>query len=210
MSEPDSDSDLVGVLGAEEVSAAQRWELPDLGAPMEPMTLRHLEELEAAAHQEGFARGRADGYADGYAAGAALAREQAQRLQHLLDHLRAPLAEFDAEVERMLVALTVEVAQRLVATQLQLDPSLTVNAVHEALAALGDAPREARIHLNAEDLALLKDVVAPPDSASQWRFVADPKLRSGDCRIVTEGAQVDAQLDTRQASLSRALLGDGQ
>jgi flagellar assembly protein FliH len=201
----------VSVLAAEDAAAVfQRWQMPTLDAWADPEaaahTARHLDQLEAAAYEEGFARGRNEGYA----AGAAAAREQAQRLHNLLDHLRAPLAEFDAEIERMLIALTIEVGRRLVGAQLQLDPALTANAVREALDALGTPPREARIHLNGEDLNLLKDVVVPPDGASQWRFVADPKLRSGDCRIVTEGAQVDAQLDTRQASLSRALLGDNQ
>ncbi len=207
----ESDVPTVSVLTGEQVASAfQRWELPDLDVWTDPQvaahTARHLDQLEAAAYEEGIARGRSEGYA----AGAAMAREQAQRLHHLLDHLRFPLAEFDAEVERMLIALTIEVGRRLVGAQLELDPTLTANAVREALEALGTPPRDARVHLNTEDLNVLKDVIAAPDSASQWRFVADPKLRSGDCRIVTEGAQVDAQLDTRQASLSRALLGDNE
>jgi flagellar assembly protein FliH len=202
-------AEIVGVIAAEKLGgAAQLWRMPSLlDDPLtSPHTARHLDELEAAAHEEGFARG----HADGYAAGAALARDQAQKLSQLLDHLARPVAEFDAEVERMLVALTIEVGRRLVNAQLELDPAITAEAVREALEALGGTPRDARVHLHPRDLEVLKNILAPPSDGPQWRFVADNSLRPGDCRIVTEGAQIDAQLDTRQASLARSLLGEAE
>jgi flagellar assembly protein FliH len=40
------------------------------------------------------------------------------------------------------------------------------------------------------------------------QLVADPALGRGDCRVVTDSVQVDARMDTREACLARALLGD--
>ena len=197
--------DVVSVITAETVGrAAQLWELPSLVDPDPPPTAAELQEIETAAYEEGFARGKAEGYA----AGAAIAREQAERLRLLLEHLARPIAELDEEVERTLVALAIEVARRLTNAQIELDPGVTASVVREALEALGDTPRDARVHLNPAELEALRGILEPPTEGPKWRFVADNTLHRGDCRIVTDGGQVDARLDTREASLSRALLGD--
>lgn len=197
----------VSVISAESVgSAARLWELPSFNEP-DPNSLptaKHLQEIEQAAYEEGFARGKAEGYA----AGAAIAREQAQRLRDLLEHLARPIAELDAEVESTLVALAIDVARRLVNAQIELDPTIVAGVVREALEALGDTPRDARVHLHPADLESLRDVLQPPSEGPKWRFVPDASLHRGDCRIVTEGGQVDARLDTREAGVSRTLIGD--
>jgi flagellar assembly protein FliH len=198
---------MVSVLSAESVGAgAQLWQMPALDEPDGHAlpTAEELQEIEAAAYEEGFARGKAEGYA----AGAAIAREQAERLKQLLEHLSKPIAALDAEVEATLVALAIEVGRRLANMQLELDPTVTARVVREALDALGDAPRDARVHLHPVDLEALRDVLTPPTEGPKWRFVADNTLHRGDCRIVTEGGQVDARLDTREASIARTLLGD--
>lgn len=197
--------DLVSVITAETVSRnAQRWSLPSLKEPDPPPTAAELQEIEQAAYEEGFARGKAEGYA----AGAAIAREQAERLRLLMEHLARPIADFDAEVENALVALAIEVARRLTNAQVELDSKVTVGVVREALEALGDTPRDARVHLNPAELEALREVLSPPTEGPKWRFVGDASLHRGDCRIVTEGGSVDARLDTREASISRSLLGD--
>lgn len=205
-----------GVVAAEIASSAQRWELPLLSfgekvskAPPPP-TAEQLERIEHAAYEEGYARGRSEGHADGRKAGMAEVRTEAQRLRDLFDHVSRPLAEIDAEVERTLVALTIEVARRLVDHHLQLDPELTAHSVREAVASLATPPREARVHLNPEDVAVLEAALPAPSDVHSWRLVADKQLRRGDCRLVTESGQVDSLLDTRQAAIARGLLGEGE
>jgi flagellar assembly protein FliH len=197
--------DIVSVITAETLGkAAQLWAMPSLEPPKPLPTAAKLQEIESAAYEEGFARGKAEGYA----AGAAIAREQAERLKLLMEALASPLADFDAEVESALVALAIEVARRLTNAQIDLDPAVTAGVVREALEALGDNPRDARVHLNPAELESLRGVLTPPSEGPKWRFVADASLHRGDCRIVTEGGSVDARLDTREASISRGLLGD--
>lgn len=207
-----SEADFDGVLLAEQAGGATRWELPSLISrpPPAPPTAKELEAIQAAAYEEGFARGRNDGYATGYGDGAGAAQAQALRLKQLVDHLIQPLAQVDAEVERTLVALTIEMARRLVNQQLQLDPALTAAAVREALDALGAEPRGARVQLNPEDAELVRELLVAPDDEPGWRIVPDATLRRGDCRVLTDSGQVDALLDTREASLARTLLGDGE
>lgn len=199
-----------------EAEAIARWELPVFpGTPRCPEdvvlhTAQHLDDMEAAAYQEGFARGHAEGLAIGQNAGAQQVREQAARLSALIDHLARPLQQLDEEVERTLVALTIEVARRLVQQELQLDPGRVAAVVGEAMSALSGPAREVRVLAHPEDVPLLKEHLLPPDGAQEFRITADPTLMRGDCRVLSESAQVDARLDTRQANLAQSLIGDGE
>ncbi|WP_428309446.1 FliH/SctL family protein [Hydrocarboniphaga sp.] len=201
------------ILAGDRAASARLWEMPllsfsqDTQAQQQPLTAEALEAIEAAAHAEGYQRGLGEGLAEGRSLGAQAVRDEAQRLRDLVAHLSRPLADLDAEVERTLIALTIEVARRLVDEQLQLDPALVASAVRDAVASLTPPPRDVRVHLHAEDAAILQNMPVPPDVVS-WRLVADNTLRRGDVRLVTESATVDALLDTRQAGIARSLLGE--
>lgn len=189
-----------------------RWEppvFPGAGRCPEDVVLhtaQQLDEMEAAAYQDGFARG----HGEGYAAGLQQARAEATRLRELVAHLARPLAQIDEEVERTLVAMTVEVARRLVQQELELDPMRVLGVVREAIGALDGSARQMRVMAHPEDAKLLQEhLVAPPDVA-ELRVVADPSLMRGDCRVVSDAAQVDARLDTRQANLAQSLIGEAE
>jgi len=193
-----------------EILPPARWEPPIFpGAPRCPEdvvlhTAQQLDEIEAAAYQDGFARG----HSEGYVAGQQQARDEATRLRELVQHLARPLAQLDEEVERMLVAMTVEVARRLVQQELELDPTRVLGVVREAVAALDGSGRQLRVMAHADDVRLIQEnLVTPPDFA-ELRVIADPTLARGDCRVVTESAQIDARLDTRHANLAQSLIGD--
>lgn len=194
---------------APEFATAQPWRMPVFGQAARPQpaprhTAQHLDEMESAAHQEGLARG----HAEGYAAGLAEARAVAGKLEALLDHLSQPLADLDTEVERTLVALTIEMARRLAHLEMDLDPTRVAQVVREAVSALGNAPRDVRVHLHPEDLDAVRSTLRNQEDSTAWKLLADKDLNRGDCRIVADGAQIDGRLDTRQAELAQQLLGD--
>jgi len=208
-------------LTADQLRGVTRWELPLLQVredlpeeppvppPPPPPTAQQLEEIERAAYEEGWARGHADGYTQGYSDGAAVVRDQAGRLRGLVERMARPLSELDAEVERMLVALALDVGRRLAQKALREDPTLVVGIIHDAIAALNGPNRNVRVHVHPEDATLLKETLTLPGEISEWRLIADAELARGDCRIVTDSTQIDARLDTREAGLAKALLGDG-
>lgn len=200
------------LLSPGEAEAARPWALPvfetaDSGwsaTLATPHSAQHLDELEKAASDDGFARG----HAEGFAAGLAEARAQADQVKALLGHLSRPLKELDSEVERALVALTIEMARRLAHLEMDLDPTRVASVVREAVGALGSAPRDVRIRLHPHDAAAIRPLLSLPDEVHDWKLVADPELNRGDCRIEADGVRVDARLDTRQAVIAQALLGE--
>lgn len=191
---------------ASEFTTAQLWRQPAFDQEHIPHlhTAQDLDEIESAAREEGFQQGHAEGFAAGLAEG----RATAARLSALLNHLAQPLADLDAEVERTLVALTIEMARRLAHLEMDLDPSRVALVVRESVSALAGTPRDVRVQLHPEDLPAVRAALSADEMTQTWKLLPDPELHRGDCRVQTDGARIDARLDIRQATLARELLGD--
>lgn len=201
----------MSVLSRDGASGFQRWEPPQVGAPVTPAaakpeaaprpTVFELEALEKQARDEGYAAGRAEGLAS--------ARQETDarlaRLQALYASAAQPLAVLDEDTEQELARLALVVARRVVAHELRTTPELVVHAIRQAAAALPSATRELRVRLHPADLALLRELDA---AETHWHLVADPVLARGDCRLESEKSRLDARVETRLAALVDAVLGD--
>lgn len=202
-----------GYWSAETVGDATRWAMPTFADPADsppppPHSADHLDQLERTAFDDGYARGYAEAQAQGYADGAAKIREAVDRLKAVFEYLARPLKDLDGEVERTMIALALEVGRRLAQTTLVQEPAAIAGIIREAIGALAVPARDARIHLHPADADLVRDTLTLPEDYAGWKLVADKELMRGDCRIVTDSAQIDARLDTRAASVAQALLGE--
>jgi flagellar assembly protein FliH len=197
-----------GILSRETVSGFNRWEPPSVGgesstepaAPPGP-TVYELEEIERQAREEGYAAG----LAEGRAAAKKELDERLARLDGICDAAARPLSELDDAVERELALLATVIARRVVARELQLDPSLIEHTVREAAAALPSATRELRVWVNPSDMDLLRELAA---AEPHWRFGANPALQRGDCILESNRSRLDARVATRLAAVVDAVLGD--
>ncbi|SFF43740.1 flagellar assembly protein FliH [Fontimonas thermophila] len=196
------------VLPAEAIGGElPRWQLPRFdAAPAGLHTAAQLEAIEAAAYQEGFARGHAEGFDVGQRAALA----QAQRLQGLIDHIARPLAHLDDEVEHALVDLAAAIARRIIHDELRIAPERIVAMVRETLAALPAQLRNVRLRVHPDDAALLREHLSPPADVKELEIIPDPELKRGDCRVFTESALIDARLDRRVRVIAQALSGDSE
>jgi flagellar assembly protein FliH len=195
--------DAAAIWPAESLSGGvERWQLPRFEARSgAPPTAEALQAVEAAAYEEGFARGQREGFAVGQKA----ALDQAQRLRQLVDHLARPLAGLDEAMEHLLIDLAAAIAQRLLTQDLQARPERVLELVHTALAALPPQVRKLRIHAHPEDGALLREQLFAPPQIDSLQVVDDRELQRGDCRLVTESTLVDGRLDQRILSIARSL-----
>lgn len=178
-----------------------RWSLPVFDhTERAPRTAQDLEDIEAAAYQEG----RLRGYEDGFAAGGEDARRQAERLRTLIAQISRPLVQLDDEVERGLVDLACAIARRLLGDELQAQPEHVLALTRSALAALPEDLRTLRLYLHPEDAVLVREQLPPPP-VGEYRVIDDAALARGDCRVVTESAFLDARLDARIALVAATL-----
>lgn len=172
---------------------------PDFHLPTAEEIERMHEEVRLAGFEEGRRAGHAEGleagHAEGYAAGKADAQAEAARLAELADGLDAALKALDGEVADEIMALAIEMARRMVRRTLDVHPETVLETVRSALQLLPQG--HAQIHLNPEDLALVREHLGDQLAHAGHRLQEDVQLRRGECKIDGQGAQVDATLDTR-------------
>lgn len=180
-----------------------RWQMPvfESASNDAPLTAQAIDDIEAAAYEEGKQRG----YADGLKAGRAEMERQTERMRGLVEQIARPLATLDDEVERALVDLACAVARRLLDEELTVAPERVLKLARTALAALPADLRDIRLYLHPEDAKQLRDELQPPPEAENFRIFDDAALTRGDCRVQTESAYLDARLDARIALAAAAL-----
>ncbi len=189
--------------------SATRWAKPVFDQPRTTRaddTAAHIARL-ATAEAEAQARGFSIGHAAGIAEGRHAAGQLLDQLRGTLDALARPMAAMDAELERVLVALTLEAARRIAQQELNLEPAKVAAVVRDAVAGLGSGARSVAVFVNPNDYAALAEVLEEQVSSPEgWRLVADPEVLPGGCRVESEQASVVASLDARAAGLAHTLL----
>ena len=147
-------------------------------------------------------------------------RQEIRELQeHVLDPLRRAISDVVRETEDSLVALAIQVAERLV-SNVPISAEMVRAAIHEALQETKEAA-ECHIYLHPEDLQLVQNwsPVAPekpngesvspparPTNASALYFHASADVERGGCIVKTRFGTIDGQRRTKAEQLRRTLL----
>jgi flagellar assembly protein FliH len=199
------------------VASIERWSLPVVEGNV---IGRPIDERKAAAAAEAIARvAREQSEARGYEAGMAKAKAEMegqvnelkariQRLDKLLSFMGRPLEDLDADVEKMLLRLTLSVGKQLARRELRIDPSQVIAIIRESLQELPIAAREARVLLHPEDAAIVRERLAEPSNERAWTIVEDPTMSRGGCIVKTETSRIDARIESRINTIIANVLGD--
>jgi flagellar assembly protein FliH len=163
------------------------------------LTAGQLDQLQRQVQEEAFRRG----FDEGLAAGKAEVAARVARLAALGNALAQPFHGLDRAVEDELVNLAVSFAAHLVRREIEQDPALLHAAVRECLEALSGGARDVTLHLNPDDLALVRAELAggPPP---RFELAADPALGRGDVRAVAGASLIDGSLTARCAEIVAA------
>ena len=169
------------------------------------------ESRSAAASQEQLAARYEQGLRDGEKAlREQLLQQRADVLElqkGVLQALKQTLPQVRAECEAVLVALALEVAQKLVAG-LPVEPAMVEAAVREALGHVEET-HQVTVLLNAEDFALLQRVNSPglltTLGGEPVRFEVSSEVTRGGCLAQTHFGVVDARRETKFELLKKAL-----
>lgn len=150
-------------------------------------TLEDLERIHQEAQQEG--------YAAGYEEGTARGRMEAAELHQLVQSLDAAMSTLDQEIAEEIQALAIEIARQVVRDTLSSRPEVILTVIREALQNLPQ--QSAVIHINPEDMQLVKRYMEEHFSSLDQRIVEDTNVLRGGCVIESSGGQIDAQVQTR-------------
>ncbi len=195
-----------------------QWKPPSVREKNEPqidenpglLTAAQLDQIQKAAHAEGFEQGRKEGMTYGHREGLEQGRAEIQarvaQLDTLLHALDKPFEQLDQQLENEVVTLVINMVRQLIRREVKLDPWQIVGVVREALSILPISARNIRVVLHPEDAVLVRDAYTMGEHDQQWQIVEDPVIQRGGCRIFTDTSQVDATLDSRLSSLIAPLL----
>ena len=159
--------------------------------------------------QEGLREGRLQGRAEALAEARQRLHELSQGLTAACARLQALDAEFRTRAGEVVVDLALLIAERILHAEVRREPTLLVQTVRTALAAL-PGPAEIVIRANPESVALLQahrmeleDTV----EGAAMRIVGDPTILEGECVVEAPHALVDATFSAQLAEAKRRLQG---
>jgi flagellar assembly protein FliH len=183
------------------------------------MAQRQGAELVASARAQ--ADGIADaarqaGYEAGYAEGKASAEREAHDLLQFAENAVREAVEVRsrliAESEEALVRLAVDVAERIVKADLQLNPDRVLNVLEGALRKAFVRDR-LTVVCNPADLQLLEEgqdgLAAQVGTLQHLELVGDRRVARGGVVVRTDAGDVDATLDSQLERLCEAMLARG-
>lgn len=187
---------------AEQVLARARSEADQLL----DKTNQRISELERSGYEEGWQRGKQEGLQE-YRQ---LIGEYHHHSQERLKQINEIHRRIYEESEQEMVDLAVQIAQKLVCRQLELDPGTVVDIVRTACAQARECERVIIYTAPAQLDSLKKrraEIEAQLYRAHKIEFIADPAIEWGGCRLETEQGYIDATIETMMEQIKSVIRG---
>jgi len=167
-----------------------------------------------AGYRDGFAAGQQEGYQQGLAEAEQRFREQVERLHDythtrlhaIIEAIRNEIQSFFTQAEEAVTQLAIEIAQKVIETEVKTNPEVVRNAVSQALNQLKGTNIVVRV--NPADFSLLGsdlNLVNLGEGVS-IRFVPDETIEQGGVIAESEQGFVDLQPSTKLALLHSEVL----
>lgn len=222
------------VIPKEQLTAYQRWELgsfdpprpvpppappppPPPPAPEDVLsvampTAEDLERIQQEAwkeaYEQGYAEGEKAGREAGYEAGFKTGEHHTQRLHQLAEALQVESLLQDEAIAREVLELALGVAQQILRTTLQVQPTLILGVIREALQSLPSLTGHHRIVVCPDDARLVREWLAKEHNHLSWKISEDPNISPGGFRFESAHSELDATMDTRWREIITALGSD--
>ena len=212
-----------------------KYEPPEEEEEVHPPTAQEIEEIRQAAHDEGFNQGKTLGFEEGKAQGLEKGLEEGKALgyeeglaqgldegkeeianqveiwQKLIGNIHDPLSQANDETRDQLVKLAVTLAKAVIKTEVTTNQQVILQALSEGMKALPVNQKSYQIHMNPDDIALVKQHFSDADIEQKgWQFIDTPTMERGGCDIVTEQNAVDVSIERRcREVIDRFLVNQG-
>ncbi|MDI6816239.1 MAG: FliH/SctL family protein [Actinomycetota bacterium] len=112
--------------------------------------------------------------------------------------------------ETNIVELALDIAEKLVAEQVKLNPKTVTNIAKKALL-LAVEREHIVIRVNSEDLEVMKeakeDLMCAMDGIQKIELIADRRIRRGGCVIETNAGNIDAGIESQLNEVKQSLRG---
>lgn len=179
----------------DQVGDASSWKPRSLGE--QAQVSRSAAGLWSERERLAFERGREQGAQEATQAAARVRAGHLERIGRLIGHLQQHLDELASSGADAVLDLALDVARQVVRREIQVDRALALPAVREAVAMIADHTAHPRIHVNPAEFDLIRGELQADAVYRGCRFVADPGVEPGGCRVDSPQGQIDGTLRTR-------------
>jgi flagellar assembly protein FliH len=152
-----------------------------------------------------FERGRMQGHAEGQAAERRLKADHGAKVGVLVEQMRARFHELQEDGGDALLDLAFTIARQVVRREISLRRDALLPVAREAVAMIVDHHAHPRVFLNPQDYAMLQPDFEADGLFKGCRFITDPRIARGGCRVETAQGEIDATLSTRWERVIAAL-----
>lgn len=185
----------------------KRWHLPEELAYQAPLS--HEEQIEESIprvslteeelenlQRQAYEQGKQEGFEDAVQTNVDRLSMAEERISQILTDLQAQISERLLYVEKQAVGLSVEIAEKIIRTAVEINPEYIMEIVQDAIGLTGTAVIRS-IKVSPEDLEFIQLIGfdrALKEDDSGWDFVGDPTIKAG-CVVETSAGEVDYQID---------------
>jgi flagellar assembly protein FliH len=145
------------------------------------------------------------------AAGQGQIEEQIETWQKLSEQLHVPLNSVDEQLQTELILLAVSLAKSVLNVELETNTNVIFQALSEGLKVLPISEKSYQIHLNPEDILLIRNHFSEEEiEKHRWHLVDSPDMQKGGCDIITDTNAVDISVEKRTRDvIERFLIEQG-
>jgi len=179
----------------EQVGDAANWELRSLGETAQ--VSRNANGLWSERERRAFERGRERGVLETTRTHQQAHAGHLERIGSVIAQLQTALDEMAARGADALLDLSLEVARQVLRRELAVQRDAVLPAVREAIALITDHAAHPRVHISPQDYELVCAELEGDGMHRGCRFVADPGVPPGGCRVETPQGEIDATVETR-------------
>lgn len=170
------------------------------------------QELISRAHEEANAI-RENAAKEGFEEGLNQAESLVQELRDTILSLLSAREDAILTAADDIAGMAVEIAERIIKTEVSCDESLVMSIVRNTVAKVGRDQKSILIKVNPVDVKLVKDAMRTDSqlsSAVEVLVVEDDTVDQGSCMVETQAGLIDARFSTQLELLKRMLLTGGK
>ncbi|MBO8171019.1 MAG: flagellar assembly protein FliH [Bacillaceae bacterium] len=166
---------------------------------------RLAQEARERGQKEGFEQGREEGRRESLREYQDLIEKSA----YILESAQREKEKIISEAEPFLIELSTQIAQKIIAEELSLNPDKMTEMVAEALArvrVIGTITLSVDPEYHAFVMQNRERLLRVIDGQSELMIIPDHQLKGGGCVIQTPMGSLDARIDTQLEEVKKALL----
>jgi flagellar assembly protein FliH len=202
----------------EQQTAYERWEMSSFteGNPSisgikakkkeeDTVASEKISQIFESARKEAYAKGMQEGFAVGMAKAREYAQEEKQHFLKLMESFSDALEKSDEQIADDALSLALEIAKAMLKVKLNIDTSIVLPVVMDAIHYLPYVQKPARILVHHEDAQMLREYLADEIASQHWQIQEDVNIERGGCIVETGANQIDATNEVRWKRISDAL-----